>query len=79
MSSMQIEAIQSHQILSCAACVTRGAVTWEETPPAVPIARARNRLRKLVDLTAGFKSTDSGERDGPVITCSGCGARIEPA
>lgn len=78
MSSLQTEAIHSQQILYCATCRTNGAVTWEDTPPAVPHARARNRLRKLVDLTAGFKSIDTGDRDGPVITCSGCGARISP-
>lgn len=78
MSSMQTEATHSHQILSCAACLTSGAVTWEVTPSAVPSVRARNRLRKLVGLTAGFKSIDSGDRDGPVITCSTCGARIDP-
>lgn len=78
MSSMQTEANHKSQVLRCATCLTSGVVTWEETAPAVPVARARNRLRQLVDLTAGFKSTDRGGRDGPVITCSGCGARISP-
>lgn len=78
MRSIQTEAIVSNQILRCSTCFTSGAATWEETPPAVPYARARNRLRKLVDLTAGFKSIDNGERDGPVITCGSCGGRIAP-
>jgi hypothetical protein len=78
MSSPSIEAIHSDEKLFCPACMTTGTVTWEDTPPAVPHARARNRLRKLTSLTAGFKSTDNGEREGPVITCSGCGGRIAP-
>lgn len=86
MSAPSIEAIHSDEKLFCPACRTSGTVTWEETPPilptsklpTVPHARARNRLRKLAGLTAGFKSVDNGEREGPVITCSGCGGRISP-
>lgn len=76
MSSTSTEATYRNQTLTCANCLTSGAVTWEET--SAPYARARTRLRKLVGLTAGFKSIDNGERDGPEITCSGCGARISP-
>ena len=61
--------------LRCPTCRINGAATWEEAP-AVPHARARNRLRGLVGLTAGFKSVDKGGRDGLTITCAGCGARI---
>ena len=78
MSAPSTEVIHSDEKLTCPACMISGTVTWEETPPAVPHARARNRLRKLAGLTAGFKSIDNGEREGPVITCSGCGARIAP-
>jgi hypothetical protein len=69
-------AIQTNQDLRCPKCQIAGAATWEETPSAVPRARARNRLRKLVGLTAGFKSVDTGECAGPAIACGGCGARI---
>ncbi len=83
MSSMQTEATHKLQRLRCATCLTIGAVTWEDvtwddTRPAAPHGRARNRLRKLVGLTAGFKSIDRGDRAGPVIACSGCGAPIAP-
>ncbi len=64
--------------LSCPRCEVSGVVTWEEDVPAVSYARARNRLRKLVGLTAGFKSIDRGARNGPEITCDGCGARLLP-
>ena len=78
MVSAQKGPLQVSEQLRCARCKVSGAVTWEEEPSAVPYARARNRLRKLVGLTAGFKSIDRGTRDGPEITCDGCGARIAP-
>jgi hypothetical protein len=67
---------QINEDLRCPKCKISGAATWEETAAPVPHARARNRLRKLVGLTAGFKSIDKGGREGPVITCGGCGGRI---
>ena len=69
---------QVSERVRCARCEVSGAVTWEEEPPAVPYVRARNRLRKLVGLTAGFKSIDRGARNGPEIACYSCGARLLP-
>jgi hypothetical protein len=81
MTSTQSSPIQVSQHLRCSKCQINGAATWEETPAPIlraPAAnfRARNRLRKLVGLTAGFKSVDTGGREGLTITCAGCGARI---
>jgi hypothetical protein len=71
--SVQDIPIQVSQDLRCAKCQVNGAATWETPAPAI---RARNRLRRLVGLTAGFKSVDSGGREGLTIACAGCGARI---
>ena len=81
MTSTQGLPTQVSQDLRCPRCKISGAATWEETPaPALHTpaahARARNRLRKLVGLTAGFKSVDKGGRDGLTIACASCGARI---
>ena len=69
----------SDEKLRCAKCRKNGTATWEnmgEPASAARPARARNRLRKLVGLSTGFKSVDRGGREGLVIACSGCGAAI---
>lgn len=89
MKSTESAAIQVNQDLRCPKCKVSGAAIWEEIPNPVAhpphvrfeagrfeAGRARNRLRKLVGLTAGFKSVDKGDREGLTIACADCGAAI---
>ncbi|MHB1206596.1 MAG: hypothetical protein ACYCZX_13585 [Rhodospirillaceae bacterium] len=84
MKSTESVPLQVSQDLRCPRCRISGAATWEEIPsPAAhpslarfEAGRARNRLRKLVGLTAGFKSVDKGDREGLTIACADCGAAI---
>jgi hypothetical protein len=54
--------------VQCPKCRKDGCAKWQEGQ--------ERKGRKLIGLTAGFKSIDKGGRDGTVIVCAGCGTRI---
>ena len=62
-----METTQVNEKLHCAKCEKDGSASWEVTD-----GRGHPQ-RKLVGLTAGFKSVDKGGRDGPSIACDTCG------
>jgi hypothetical protein len=54
--------------LRCPKCKKDGSAKWQEP--------AEQRKRKLIGLSAGFKSIDKGGHEGQLIVCADCGSKI---